>query len=129
MLGTIRITIFMRIDGGTLFISRVLHIVAFEICPIHRSEWFVANSGGVTPMRVQIARRFSITSNRCYRGANHTFGRVSHVALEWGHVHLIGTTNGVVNPKPGADALAIRTGREIRNIERLKCSCRAISNN
>jgi hypothetical protein len=77
-------------------------------------------------MWIQIARREAITSNRCYRSANHTFGSVSNVALERRHVNLIATTNGVVYPKPSADALAIWTSREIRNIEGLECSCGAI---
>jgi hypothetical protein len=83
---------------------------------------FVANGGGIAPLWVQIARRVTIASNGRNGFADYTAGSVSNVALEGRHVHLIGTTDGVVDPKPRADAQVVGTSREVRNIERLECA-------
>jgi len=126
MLGTIRITVFRGIDGSTLSVRWVGHVVAFFVSPIHRKERLSANIGVISNIWVQIARRLVVASNRGNRLSNNTLGRVRDIALEGSHVHLVSTTDGVVNPKPCANALAHWTCREIRNVESLECSCGAI---
>jgi len=126
VLGSFRVTVDVVVDGGALGVGWVGHVVSFRVGPIHGLEGLPAHRSGVAPVGVQVATGFAVAANGGNGFSNHTLGRVGHVALERGHVHLVGATDRVVDPEPATDALAVGAGGEIRNVERLEGASNAI---
>jgi len=127
VLGTISETVLSGVDGSTLRVGWVGHIVALVVSPVHGLLGLVAHNGLVAPVGVQVAWGLSITSDRGLRRANNTLGWVGDVALEGGHVHLVSSSDRIVDPEPCANALAVGAGREVGNVEGLKCASNAVA--
>jgi len=126
VLGTIGESIVVLEYGGALGVYRVSHVVALVVGPIERLEGLGADGGRIAPVGVQVAGGLAITTDGGNGLANNPVGWVLDVALESGHVHLVGSTNGVVDPEPSADALAVGAGRKGRNIEGLELASNAV---
>jgi len=120
VLSTIKETILSGINWGALRVGGVSHVVALVVGPVHGLLDFVAGGSLVSPVRVQIASGVAITSHRWLGFANHTLGGVGDVALEGGHVHLVSSSDGVVDPEPRANALSVGACWEVRDIKSLE---------
>jgi len=129
VLGSVPVPVGLVVDGGTLGIGWVHHVIALVVGPVHGVQDLGASVGPVAPVGVQVARGLPITTNGSDGLADGQLGGVGHVALEGGHVHLVSASNRVVDPEPTAHAEAIGASREVGDIESLELAGNAIVDN
>jgi len=129
VLSTIKEPILSRVDRSALGVGWVSHVVALVVSPVHWLLDFVAGGSLVSPVRVQITSGVSVTSHRGLGFANHALRCVGDVALERGHVHLVSSSDGVVDPEPRANALSVGACGEVRDIKSLESTSNTIAGN
>jgi hypothetical protein len=126
VLGTFGESVGVVVDWSTLGIGGIEHVVTLVVGPVHGVQRLRTSLGDVPPLGVEVAGWFSIAPNGGGRGGDGEGGGVLDVALERGHVHLVSTSNGIVDPEPGAYTLAVRACREGGDVEGLELARNAV---
>jgi len=95
-------------------VSGLGHVLRAFVLPVHGVTGTLCTAGGV----VTLSGGLSVSD---IDSLGIRFG-VLDVTYEGGHVHLIGTSSGFVDPEPRAHASSIRAGGEVGDIEPLLLS-------
>jgi len=114
VLGSLLESVVGIVDGGTLGVSDLGHVVTFLLHPVHGDLGaldarltVVTSSGGLS---VAVVDGLGISTD------------VGHIADEGSHVHLIGSSDGLVDPEPRAHALSVGACGQVGDLEVLELS-------
>jgi len=95
-------------------VSGLGHVLRAFVLPVHGVTGTLCTAGGVVTLSgglsVSDIDRLGIRLG------------VLYVTYEGGHVHLVGTSGGLVDPEPRAHASSVGAGREVGDIEPLLLS-------
>jgi len=106
------------VDGCALGVSLLGHVVSLLLHPVHGDL-----GSGYALLSVVASLRDSCSSKVYGLGVGSDVGDVAH---KGGHVHLVGTSDGLVDPEPSAHALSVRASGEVGDLEVLELSGGAV---
>jgi len=126
VLGTVWETIGSVVDWSALEVGGVGHVISFIVRPVHRIECLGAHAGPGPAGGVEVAHGLVVAAKGSGRSGDGVGGGVLDVALEGRHVHLIGTSNRIMDPEPRANTLPAGTSRKRRDVESLELTSDAV---